>query len=770
MLFNPLNYPICFDKPRRLTDITSWHEHIPFAFTIVQMLKPKIFVELGTHKGDSYCAFCQAVSTLGLDTACYAVDTWEGDEHAGFYGSDILAELKTYHDSKYKGFSQLIQTRFEEALDYFSDGSIDLIHIDGCHTYDAVKHDFEAWLPKMSQRGVVLIHDINVHEREFGVWKFWGEVTERHPSFEFKHGHGLGVLAVGTEVPKEVLAFLNMGEQEVVATTRLYSYLGDKIALGHQLQSKDVQITELTSAMQAKDAELTSALQTKDAQIAELSNTLQTMQQSIVWQLLQKFHYGFIERALPYGTARSRLYQKGLIGIRILFNEGWESFWWKYNEYKRFKNSYKNKVTVSKLDIQPISSFEDIDEIDGIISIVIPTKNAGPDFEFTLEKICQQKGIKEIEIIIVDSGSTDETVKLAEKFKSKIYCIRPEEFNHGGTRNYGAEKASGNYILFMTQDAIPIGEYLFYNMVKIVEKDSQIAAVTCRQVPRSDADLFAGFSLWYHYRMLDFTEDRISSLNQELNDLSPLEKIKLAGLENVCCLIKKGIFNDLKFKNIQYAEDLDMGLRILENGFKIAFLYSNGVIHSHNRTPLYFFKRSYVDNKELSKILHYEPNFYRDCEINEIFSNIIMLYAALNASIESLKSLSFEDNPKEIILTLGSLIQKNMKRNTSELLKFEIGNDSLKNIFDEMQEIIGPIELKSNDLIIQHYLNLLNNFNFFIENKSLSSKKNEFVDLLYKLFAITAGSAISNYYLFKSKNGANDKKLSIIDSILSKGT
>ncbi|MBC2702344.1 MAG: glycosyltransferase [ANME-2 cluster archaeon] len=278
MLFNPLNYPSCFSKPDRLTDITSWHEHIPFAFTIVQMLKPKIFVELGTHKGDSYCAFCQVVSTLGLDTACYAVDTWEGDEHAGFYGSEILEELKTYHDSIYKGFSQLIQSRFEEALDHFSDGSIDLIHIDGCHTYDAVKHDYEAWLPKMSQRGVVLLHDINVHEKNFGVWKFWEEISKHYPSFEFKHGYGLGVLAVGVDVPGEVLNFLNMEEQEIVATTKLYSYLGDKIALGHQLQARGAQINELNSAIQARDTqinELNSAIQTRDTQIDELNGAIQ---------------------------------------------------------------------------------------------------------------------------------------------------------------------------------------------------------------------------------------------------------------------------------------------------------------------------------------------------------------------------------------------------------------------------------------------------------------------------------------------------------------
>ena len=81
---------MCFSDTEKLSEISSWHEHIPFAFTIVQLLEPKVIVELGTHKGDSYCAFCQAVDELKLDTACYAVDTWEGDEHSGLYGKEVL--------------------------------------------------------------------------------------------------------------------------------------------------------------------------------------------------------------------------------------------------------------------------------------------------------------------------------------------------------------------------------------------------------------------------------------------------------------------------------------------------------------------------------------------------------------------------------------------------------------------------------------------------------------------------------------------------------
>jgi O-antigen biosynthesis protein len=257
MTFNPLDYSVCYIKPQRLTDVNSWHEHIPFAFAIMQMVKPKIFVELGTHKGDSYCAFCQAVEALGLDTSCYAVDTWEGDEQSGRYSPEILEKLRAYHDPLYGSFSRLIQSRFDQALDHFSDGSVDLLHIDGLHIYDAVKHDFESWLPKMSTHGVILLHDINVREKEFGVWRLWQEIKDRYPGFEFRHGNGLGVLAVGSEISRELMDFFDTGKQDTSRISRFFSSLGNNIALSEQLTVETVQIDELTSANQGWATQVT---------------------------------------------------------------------------------------------------------------------------------------------------------------------------------------------------------------------------------------------------------------------------------------------------------------------------------------------------------------------------------------------------------------------------------------------------------------------------------------------------------------------------------
>ncbi|WP_045761018.1 class I SAM-dependent methyltransferase [Xanthomonas albilineans] len=197
MIAFPLS-PSMLMIPRSLS-LSAWLGHIPFASWLVEQLRPASIVELGTHRGASFLAFCQSVQEQGLTSRVFAVDTWEGDEHAGFYSEDIYAELRDFQQRYYAGVSEMLRMRFDDALQYFSDGTIDLLHIDGLHTYEAVKQDFESWLPKLSGRAVVLFHDTCVREREFGVWRYWSEISQRYPSFEFTHTHGLGVLLVGEE-------------------------------------------------------------------------------------------------------------------------------------------------------------------------------------------------------------------------------------------------------------------------------------------------------------------------------------------------------------------------------------------------------------------------------------------------------------------------------------------------------------------------------------------------------------------------------------------
>src|SRR5262245_8981055 len=223
---------IVFTHPVRLVHPPSWVAHIPFAFWLVDVLRPRTIVELGTHSGVSYSAFAQAVQKLGLDAATYAVDTWKGDHQAGFYGEDVFKEWSSFHDRHFSSFSRLVRSTFEEALSKFPDGSIDLLHIDGVHTYEAVRQDFESWFPKLSSRAVVLMHDTNAREADFGVWRFWQEVAARHPTFAFLHAHGLGVVGIGHNLPDDVrwlLEHVNRHAQTAFTVREFFATLGDAL-------------------------------------------------------------------------------------------------------------------------------------------------------------------------------------------------------------------------------------------------------------------------------------------------------------------------------------------------------------------------------------------------------------------------------------------------------------------------------------------------------------------------------------------------------------
>ncbi len=204
---NPLDDPSLdplFWDNLRAEQPSAWHGHVPFAHWLVSTLRPRLVVELGTHAGVSYAAFCNAVRRGGLDTRCFAVDTWQGDAHAGAYTVAVFDEFTAFNAQHFAGFSTLLRSSFDDAVKNFADGSIDLLHIDGFHSYEAVAHDLQTWRPKLSPRAVVLFHDVAVRDRGFGVWLFWEEITQNHPHVTFQHAFGLGVLASGPEIPAAI--------------------------------------------------------------------------------------------------------------------------------------------------------------------------------------------------------------------------------------------------------------------------------------------------------------------------------------------------------------------------------------------------------------------------------------------------------------------------------------------------------------------------------------------------------------------------------------
>jgi hypothetical protein len=229
-----------FWRPSRIGYDSAWTGHVPFAFWLVASSRPRLLVELGTHNGVSYSAFCDTVLREHLDTRCYAVDTWKGDPHAGQYGEEVFTDWQRFHEAYFGGFSELMRCTFDEAVDFFQDGTIDLLHIDGFHTYEAVKADFERWRPKCSDRAIVLFHDTNERAGTFGVWKLFAELAEQYPHFEFLHQHGLGLIMLGTQVPAAVTALCKPADLRAVNTIReRFALLGERWHLELRVRSLD---------------------------------------------------------------------------------------------------------------------------------------------------------------------------------------------------------------------------------------------------------------------------------------------------------------------------------------------------------------------------------------------------------------------------------------------------------------------------------------------------------------------------------------------------
>jgi Methyltransferase domain len=236
--------------PNRVVQPNAWVGHLPFANWIVHQTRPLVIVELGTHTGNSYFAFCQSIRELKFSSKAYAVDTWQGDDQAGFYGDEVFREVSE-HNKLYSDFSTLIRKTFDQALDSFEEKSIDLLHIDGLHTYEAVKHDFESWLPKLKPNAIVLFHDTNVHLDSFGVHKLWSELSRTYETVEFLHSHGLGIL----EIPGPISSFLPKEDDQKVALRTFFAGLSHA---QHNHFERDILLKERDALLKERDAMLRS--------------------------------------------------------------------------------------------------------------------------------------------------------------------------------------------------------------------------------------------------------------------------------------------------------------------------------------------------------------------------------------------------------------------------------------------------------------------------------------------------------------------------------
>ncbi len=218
-------------------------------------------------------------------------------------------------------------------------------------------------------------------------------------------------------------------------------------------------------------------------------------------------------------------------------------------------------------------------------SIVILTKNAGSDFQDTLEAIFAQKYLGKFEVVVVDSGSTDNTLEIAQTHPTKVHQIKPEDFSHGKTRNLAASLANGDYLVFLTQDAVPATDRWLSNLIRNL-KDSKVAGVYGRQIPRKGTRPMESFFLNTRYP----PSRMVKGVRQGKVDMNTIF------FSNVNSAIRKEIWGKYPFDNtLIMSEDWEWAKKVLLAGYKIVYDPEAAVYHSHNYSLKTVFQR-YFDS------------------------------------------------------------------------------------------------------------------------------------------------------------------------------
>lgn len=294
------------------------------------------------------------------------------------------------------------------------------------------------------------------------------------------------------------------------------------------------------------------------------------------------------------------------------------------------------------------------------VSVLIPTWNAGPDFKRTLDALACQRGLESMELVVIDSGSTDSTVELAKDAGARVEPIAQKDFNHGATRNLLAEMATGDHLIFMTQDALPAGAQTLAHLASLLESDSEIAACSARQIPHSGCGLHAAYTSFHHYRALDLNATTVfPEHGLAFSDAAYGAKRRwAAALDNVCSAIRREAWEEIRFRPTRFAEDLDFAVRAMQSGWKLAFCGNTAVIHSHDRPAIYYLRRHVADRVYAAKVLE-DPalDLVAPGNLGEVLISSIPIMAVVDGALRSSSRGGLLGRLGEIRAAIGALAQ-----------------------------------------------------------------------------------------------------------------
>jgi len=236
------------------------------------------------------------------------------------------------------------------------------------------------------------------------------------------------------------------------------------------------------------------------------------------------------------------------------------------------------------------------------VSVVIPTKNAGPHFERTLAAIAAQKLDEPFELVMIDSGSTDGTVERARARGAAVLSIPAREFQHGATRNRAIAHCAGEYIALTVQDAIPADEHWLASLVAALNGAPDAAGAYSRHLPHEGAGFIARqVATYWHTQQGGRIVHRIDDA-AAFERLGVEAKQRICTFNNVSSIIRRAVWERLPLRDIPYAEDLAWGLDVLCAGHTLIYEPASVVYHSHERSLSYEFRRAYVEARTVGEL------------------------------------------------------------------------------------------------------------------------------------------------------------------------
>jgi len=229
-------------------------------------------------------------------------------------------------------------------------------------------------------------------------------------------------------------------------------------------------------------------------------------------------------------------------------------------------------------------------------SIIILTKNSIGVIERLVDSLLKQDFEPTYEVIFMDNNSTDHTVEYLKQTpfqKKRIIHVPEGEFSHSLTRMKGAEAAEGKYVIFFTDDIIPISRQFLTNLVEPIISNKSKAAYGVYQIDPNTSDPVDAFLHNDWYKGFDEVMEPISAFYW--HKFSPEMKRRFCNFDNCSSCIDKKLLLDLKFPNVPYGEDMLFAKKMILNNHSIAISKNARFFHWHKVSFTYLLKRMCVD-------------------------------------------------------------------------------------------------------------------------------------------------------------------------------